>query len=407
MNSLSWHLAWRYLRRHPRRKHLAFSTIVSVAGVTLGVGALIIVMGVLSGLEHFIEESVIIVDAPLVIMADSGGSFQMSDNLLDELESLVPIRSISPFIQGEAIIRLPSRGVDSGCRVRGVDPQREFASGMMEDKLSYGELVLSTPEGDDCILMGLYLAEQFYHSVGDTMYLFPPKAFFSSRGYAIGKAVLSGALETGLPVNDETLAYIPLDLARRMYLPEGGYTGIKLYPAAGFSLEDAADAAAVLLPAGTSVKTWKELNPDLAASMKLERMGAFLALLLITLVATFNIMGTISRSAIERRKDVSVIKAMGGNNNLIFNIFLWEGIIVGIAGIVLGVFIGLAGCWLIGDTGILQLPDVYSFHENIPVRVSIPRTAMIGLIAFMLSLASGILPAMKAAGLDPVRGLES
>ncbi len=407
MNSLSWHLAWRYLRRHPRRKHLAFSTIVSVAGVALGVGALIIVMGVLSGLERFIEESVIIVDAPLVIMADSSVSFQMSDSLLDELESLNAIGSISPFIQGEAIIRLPSRGVDSGCRVRGVDPQREFASGMMEDKLSYGELILSTPEGDDCILMGLYLAEQFYHSVGDTLYLFPPKAFFSSRGYAIGKAVLSGALETGLPVNDETLAYIPLDLARRMYLPEGGYTGIKLYPAEGFSLKDAADAAAVLLPAGTSVRTWKELNPDLAASMKLERMGAFLALLLITLVATFNIMGTISRSAIERRKDVSVIKAMGGNNRLIFSIFLWEGIIVGIAGIVLGVFIGLAGCWLIGDTSLLQLPDVYSFHENIPVKVSISRTFMIGLIAFTLSLASGILPAMKAAGLDPVRGLES
>ena len=381
--------------------------IVSVAGVALGVGALIIVMGVLSGLEHFIEESVITVDAPLVIMSDSGVSFQMSDNLLMELESLVSIGSISPFVQGEAIIRLPSRGVDSGCRVRGVDPQREFASGMMEDKLSYGELVLSTPEGDDCILMGLYLAEQFYHSVGDTLYLFPPKAFFSSRGYAIGTAVLSGALETGLPVNDETLAYIPLDLARRMFLPEGGYTGIKLYPAEGFSLEDAADAAAVLLPAGTSIRTWKELNPDLAASMKLERMGAFLALLLITLVATFNIMGTISRSAIERRKDVSVIKAMGGSNRLIFNIFLWEGILVGIAGIVLGVFIGLAGCWLIGDSGILQLPDVYSFHENIPVRISIPRTVMIGLIAFILSLASGILPAMKAAGLDPVRGIES
>ncbi|RKZ09027.1 hypothetical protein DRQ25_07630 [Candidatus Fermentibacteria bacterium] len=407
MNSLSWHLAWRYLRRHPRRKHLAFSTIVSVAGVALGVGALIIVMGVLSGLEQFIEESVITVDAPLVIMADSGVSFQMSDNLLDELESLVSIGNISPFVQGEAIIRLPSRGVDSGCRVRGVDPRREFASGMMEDKLSYGELVLYTPEGDDCILMGLYLAEQFYHSVGDTLYLFPPKAFFSSRGYAIGKAVLSGALETGLPVNDETLAYIPLDLARRMFLPEGGYTGIKLYPAEGFSLEDAADAAAVLLPEGTSIRTWKELNPDLAASMKLERMGAFLALLLITLVATFNIMGTISRSAIERRKDVSVIKAMGGSNRLIFSIFLWEGILVGIAGIVLGVFIGLAGCWLIGDSGILQLPDVYSFHENIPVRISIPRTALIGIIAFMLSLASGILPAMKAAGLDPVRGLES
>lgn len=407
MNSLSWHLAWRYLRRHPRRKHLAFSTVVSVLGVTLGVGALIIVMSVLSGLENFIEESVITVDAPLVIMADSGGPFQISDSLLIELETLVPIGNISPFIQGEAIIRLPSRGVDSGCRVRGVDPEREFASGIMEDKLSYGELTLSTPEGDDCILMGLYLADQFNHSFDDTLYLFPPKAFFSSRGHAIGKVIFKGTLETGLPVNDETLAYIPLDLARRMYLPEGGYTGIKLYPAEGFSLEKAAEAATVLLPEGTSIRTWKELNPDLAASMKLERMGAFLALLLITLVATFNIMGTIARSAIERRKDISVIKAMGGNNRLIFNIFLWEGIIVGIAGIVLGLFIGLAGCWLIGDTGLLKLPDVYSFHENIPVRVSIPRTALVGLIAFLLSLASGILPAMKAAGLDPVRGLQS
>lgn len=405
MNSLSWHLAWRYIRRHPRRKHLAFSTVVSVLGVALGVGALIIVMGVLSGLEDFIEESVITVDAPLVIMADSAGSFQMSDSLLIELETLVTIGNISPFIQGEAIIRLPSRGVDSGCRVRGVDPEREFASGMMDDKLSYGELTLSTPEGDDCILMGLYLAEQFYHSVGDTMYVFPPMAFFSSRGHAIGKVILSGALETGLPVNDETLAYIPLDLARRMYLPGGGYTGIKLYPAEGFSPEEAAEAAAILLTDGISVKTWKELNPDLTASMKLERMGAFLALLLITIVATFNIMGTIARSAIERRKDISVMKAMGANNRLVFSIFLWEGIIVGIAGIILGFAIGLIGCWLIGDTGLIQLPDVYSFHENIPVKVSIPQTGLVGFIALLLSLASAILPAMKAAKLDPAPGL--
>ncbi len=406
MNSLSLHLAWRYLRRHPRRKHLAFSTIVSVAGVALGVGALIIVMGVLSGLENFIMESVITVDAPLMIMADSGSSFQMSDNLLADLESLPAISNISPFIQGEAIIRLPSRGVDSGCRIRGVDPEREFASGLMAEKLSYGELMLSTEEGDDCILMGLYLAEQFYHSVGDTLYLFPPLAFFSSRGYAIGKAILTGAIETGLPVNDETLAYIPLDLARRMYLPGGGYTGVKLYPAEEYSLEEAAEAAAVFLPDGTSIRTWKELNPDLTASMKLERMGAFLALLLITLVATFNIMGTIARSAIERRKDISVLKAMGSNNRLIFSIFLWEGIIVGVAGIILGFLIGLTGCWIIGDTGLIKLPDVYSFHEHIPVRISLERTALVGLLAFLLSLASGILPAMKAAGLDPVRGLE-
>lgn len=407
MNYLSLHLAWRYIRRHPRRRHMAFSTVISVAGVALGVGALITVMGVLGGLEDFIEESVITVDAPLVILPDSSDSFQMSDSLLQVLEGDPSVEHISPYIQGEAIIRLPSRGVDSGCRVRGIQPERELSFGQLSDKLSYGEPVLVTPDGHDCIIMGLYLAEQFFHSVGDTLYIFPPRAFFSSRGYAIGRVILSGAVETGLPINDETLAYVDFDLARRMYLPQGGYSGVQVFPKEGSSISRTASHLSGLLPEGVSIRTWKELNPDLTASMKLERMGAFLALLLITLVATFNIMGTISRSAIERRKDISVMKAMGARNRLIFRIFLWEGIMVGIAGVVLGFALGLGGCWLLGNTDIVQLPDVYSFHENIPVRIALSQVLVVGFLAFLLSLASGVLPAMKAAALDPVKGLQS
>ena len=407
MYSLSWHLAWRYLRRHSNRKHLAFSSLVSVAGVALGVGALIVVMSVLSGLESFIEESVVAVDAPLVIKPDSGASFRMSGGMLDSLAALPSVRGVSPFIQGEAIVRLPSRGIDAGCRVRGVEPELEFSNGTLDEKLSYGELTLSA-EGDlDGMLMGLYLAEKFYHSVGDTLYIFPPKAFFSSRGHAIGRVVLTGALETGLPVNDETLAYVPMELAKRMYLPEGGYSGIKVFPSDGYSQDEAHAGVTEILPSGIGVRTWEELNPDLTASMKLERMGAFLAILLITLVATFNIMGTIARSAIERRKDIAVMKAMGADNRLIFRVFMWEGVTVGLAGIAAGLILGLTGCWIIGSTGLIELPDVYSFHENIPVLISLPQVALVCAMAFILSLGSGIFPAMKAAGLDPVRGLEN
>ncbi len=220
-------------------------------------------------------------------------------------------------------------------------------------------------------------------------------------------AVLGGALETGLPINDETLAYVDIDLARRLYLPQGGYSGIKIYPSAGSSTEQVIRDISPLLPPGTELKTWRELNPDLTASMKLERMGVFLALLLITLVATFNIMGTIARSATERRKDISVLKAMGAGGKLVFRIFLWEGIIVGIVGVLMGLLIGLFGCWLIGDAGIISLPDVYSFHENIPVEVSLPQVLLVGFMAFILSLGSGVLPAMKAAAMDPVKGLTS
>jgi len=407
MNSLSWHLAWRYLRRHPRRRHTALSTVVSIAGVALGVAALIIVMGVLSGLENFIRESVITVDAPLMILPEEGLSLNISEEDIVLIEDLDQVLGLSPYVQGEAIMRMPSRGTDAGCRVRGVDPSREFALAQLNDKLSYGELLLTTPEGEEGVLMGLYLAEEFYHSLDDTVYIFPPRAFFSSRGTAIGRVVFTGALETGLPVNDETLAYVDIDLARRMFLPEGGYSGIKVYTVPEASPEETLLAIEPILPSGTRIITWKELNPHLTASMKLERMGAFLALLLITLVATFNIMGTISRSAIERRKDISVMKAMGASGRLIFSVFLWEGVMVGLAGVIMGIAAGMAGCWLIGSSGLVQLPDVYSFHESIPVDIAVPQVVLVSLVALGLSLLSGILPAMKAAALDPVKGLES
>jgi lipoprotein-releasing system permease protein len=405
MNLLSGHLAWRYLRRHPRRRHLAVTTLVSVAGVALGVGALVIVMGVLSGLEGFIEESVITVDSPLSVFPDSGAVLFGGDSLAVLLETLPEVAVASPFIQGEAILRMPSRGVDGGCRIRGVDADREFSDGAMADRLSYGETALISPEGGDQVLMGLYLAEEFYHSLGDSIYLFPPKVLFSSRGHAVGLAVLGGAVETGLPVNDETLAYIDIELARRMYMPGGGISGISIRLAEGFSEEQTAEAVRAVLPPGAVVRTWRELNPDLTASIKLERMGAFLAILLITLVATFNIIGTIARSAIERQTDISILKAMGARNRLIFRIFLWEGVLVGALGVLIGLVIGLTGCWVIGGTNLLKLPDVYSFHEHIPVRISPGDTLLVGMVALLLSILSGVLPAMKAARLDPVKGL--
>jgi len=405
MNLLSGHLAWRYLRRHPRRRHLAVTTLVSVAGVALGVGALVIVMGVLSGLEGFIEESVVMVDCPLSVLPDSGIVLAGGDSLAAMLEELPEVAVASPFIQGEAILRMPSRGVDTGCRIRGIDAGREFSDGAMAGRLSYGEVDLTSPDGGDRILMGLYLAETFYHSLGDTVFLFPPAALFSSRGHAVGVTVLGGAVETGLPVNDETLAYIDLELARRMYMPGGGVSGIGIRPAEGIGTAEAAAAVGRVLPAGTVLRTWEDMNPDLTASIKLERMGAFLAILLITLVATFNIVGTISRSAIERQSDISVLKAMGARNRLIFRIFLWEGVLVGALGVLIGLALGLAGCWVIGGTHLLRLPDVYSFHERIPVRVSPSDTVTVCAVAFLLSIVSGILPAMKAARIDPVKGL--
>jgi len=405
MSALSWHLAWRYIRRHPERRRLAFSTIVSVSGVALGVAALLVVTSVLAGLGSFIGQSVQTVDAPLTATPVQGPRFQISSGTLDGIRALEEVGSASPYLEGEAVVRHPGRSLDAGCLVRGVNPEVEFPASGMAGKLVYGDLTLRFSDGFPGTVMGLYLAERLRHCAGDTLLFFPPRAFFSSRGMAVGRAVLAGAVETGLPVNDQRIAYLPLEEASRMLAPEGGYSGISIWPAEGVETEKAAAAVSEMLPSGAVLRSWRERNPDLLASMKLERLGSFLAIALITLVATFNIVGTISRSAVERRSDIAMLKAMGATRSLVARVFLWEGVLVGGTGAVIGLALGLGGCWVLGSTGLVTLPDVYSFHQHIPVEVDAINLAAVATVAVGLSTVSAAFPALRASGMDPVKGL--
>jgi lipoprotein-releasing system permease protein len=405
MSALSWHLAWRYIRRHPDRRRLAFSTVVSVSGVALGVAALLVVTSVLAGLGSFIGQSVQTVDAPLTATPAEGPRFHMRPETVERIRALERVRAASPYLEGEAVIRHRGRSMDVGCLVRGVDPESEFAASGMADNLVYGELSLRLGDGFPGTVAGLYLAERLRHCAGDTLLFFPPQAFFSPRAIAVGRAVLSGAVETGLPVNDQRIAYLPLEEAARMFAPEGGFSGISIWPAEGVSIAEASRAVEPLLPASTVLRSWRERNPDLLASMKLERLGSFLAIALITLVATFNIVGTISRSAVERRSDIAMLKAMGGTRGLVARVFLWEGVLVGGAGALIGMLLGLAGCWILGSTGLVTLPDIYAFHQHIPVRVDALNVLAVAAVAVGLSTASAAFPAVRASGMDPVRGL--
>jgi lipoprotein-releasing system permease protein len=371
----------------------------------LGVAALVVVTSVLGGLEGFIEESVLTVEPPLSAVPEGATSFSVSQADLRRLDSIDGVSAVSPYVEGEAVVRHPDMDVDVGCRVKGVEAEREFLLTSLPEKLSYGSPSLRDESGFARTIMGLYLAEEFRHCLGDTLLFFPPRSFFSSRGIVVGRAVLGGAVETGLPMNDQSIAYLPIELAQRMYRSEGRYSGISVWLHPEADIDPVVRGIAAILPDCVRVMTWQERNPDLTASMKLERMGSFLAILLITLVATFNIVGTVSRSVVERRSDISILKAMGAGGRLVLRIFLWEGVLVGAAGVTAGLALGLAGCWVLHGAGLVTLPDVYSFHQQIPVEVSIPNLVVISVVAMALSVLSAFLPASRAARLDPVRGL--
>lgn len=400
IDSVSFQIAWRCLRRHPSRKRVAFSTVVSIAGVALGVSALVVVMGVLDGLEHFITESVVNVDASLAVLPAGTGVVPDDPSFIESLLELPEVASAVPYIQGEAIARLPARNLETGCLVRGVPTDAPLFPGV-DSLMAWGSCTLDGTDGLPGVIMGLYLAEQFMHASGDTIVFFPPRSLFSGRSSS-ARAVLTGAVETGLPANDRNLAWVPLHVAARMFLPGGGLSGIQVTPSERCDEETARKALEAFLPDSLMVMTWKQRNPALAASMQLERLGSMAALLLITLVATFNIMGTVARSVVERRRDIAVLRAMGGSDALVARIFLWEGVFVGLTGALLGVALGLLGCHILSSTGLVSLPDVYSFHDNLPVRVSVTSTLIAALAAVAMSILSAMIPAGKAASMDPV-----
>lgn len=402
--ALSWKLAWRYLRRHPRRKRLAFASVVSTAGVTLGVAALVIVMSVLSGLEEFISGSVKAVDAPIAILSANSSPLPDDSAFVEALVALPEVRSVNPFIEGEAVARMPSRNIESGCLIRGINESNFVESGL-DTMLIWGTAPSIREDDLPGAVMGVYLSEDFMHSAGDTLLFFPPSAFFSSGRTGVGRAVLSGSIETGLPVNDRKIVYIPLETASRMFLPTGGYTGLFVEPEDSFTQEQVIHSLEAVVPDSMVVLTWQQRNPALAASMKLERLGSFAAILLITLVASFNIAGTIARSVVERRRDISVLKAMGANQRLILRVFLWEGLLVGLTGAVSGTLLGLCGCWLITSTNIIQLPDVYSFHNSFPMNISLKAVFTAGAAAVLISLLAALVPAARASSLEPTKGL--
>ncbi len=404
LTTLSWKLAWRYLRRHPRRKRLAFASIVSTAGVSLGVAALVIVMSVLGGLEEFISTSVTAVDSPLAILSTNSSPVTDDSVFIAELLELPQIESIYPYIQGEAVARMPSRNIEAGCLIRGVTDTYFSGSGL-DTMLIWGSEPIIQEHNLPGVVLGMYLSEDFMHSTGDTILFFPPSAFFSSGRAGVGRAELMGAIETGLPVNDRKIAYMPIETAARMFLPRGGYTGIFIHPNTDFTQQEAINTLKSFIPDTMQILTWQQRNPALFASIKLEKMGSFAAILLITLVASFNITGTIARSVVERRRDIAVLKSLGGNNNLIMKVFLWEGLLVGITGAVTGIILGLSGCWLIGSTNLIQLPDVYSFHDAFPMKISFPAVFTAGGIAVLVSVLAALLPAKKASALEPVKGL--
>jgi len=384
-------LGLRYLFAKRRERFISVIAVLSIGGVALGVWALLVVLSVMSGFDHDITEKLVGLNAHLVVDAPQG--LPETDELLRQISATEHVVGVSPFVSGQAILRLPDRAF--GVLVRGIDPERDVRVSRLTEYVVMGRL----PAKDDEVAIGTELGAFLHAAPGARLQVISP---------ADGKThelLVSGIFHSGMYEYDANLIAITLPRAQHLYELGRTVTGIGVKVD---QLEQAPQVERLLeqrLGGAYQVRTWMELNQTLFDALKLEKLTMFVILTFIILVAAMNIVSTLIMMVIERTRDIGILKSIGATNRSIRVLFTWEGLCIGMLGLCLGAGVAWVTIWSLETYQWVKLPSTVYYLDHLPVLVRWADWWKTIVAALVITLASTIYPARQAARLNPVDAL--
>lgn len=407
--SFEYFIGGRYLRAKQKQAFISMITILSVAGVTVGVMALIVVIAVMSGFEDDLKSRILGVESHLVLMHQSG-SFDNYGEVLQTIAETEGVEAVTPFIYSQVMLR-SSHGV-SGAVLRGIDPQTagSVIKGIDPEKLTPKTV---TEEADTSyfeipgIILGKELARSLHVLKDDTVYIITPRGMISPIGHvpAMRRFKVVGYFETGMYEYDGSMAYVRLAEAQKILKMGDAVTGIEARVFEIYKAREIAKKVIEKLGYPFWVRDWMQMNHNLFSALKLEKTVMFIILALIILVAAFNIASTLIMMVMEKTKDIAILKAMGATDQSIRKIFVFKGMTIGAMGTLLGVCIGFVLCALLEKYKFIELPgDVY-YLTTLPVHLEIMDVVVIAVSALVICFLATLYPANQASKLDPVEAI--
>lgn len=399
----------RYLRAKQKETFISLITILSIAGVTVGVMALIVVIAVMAGFESDLKQRILGVESHIVLM-QHGGSFSDYRKISKQIDTLDGVTAATPFIYTQIMLRSPF-GV-SGAVLRGIDP--ESAGGAIKILKDSGLQNLKQIKGRGNsksfvpgIILGKELARNLGVVKGDAVYLISSQGMISPIGYlpAMKRFKVAGLFESGMYEYDGSLAYINLKDAQKILHMEGAVTGIEVRVKDVYDARNIAEKIVSSLGFPYWAKDWMQMNHNLFSALKLEKTVMFIILALIVLVAAFNIASTLIMMVMGKTKDIAILKAMGAMDSSIRKIFIFNGMIIGSVGTTLGVCLGCIMCELLEKYKFIELPgDVY-YISTLPVRLNPMDVLIIAAGALIICFVATLYPARQASKLNPVEAI--
>jgi lipoprotein-releasing system permease protein len=411
-----WFIGLRYLKAKRKQTFISIITVISIAGVMVGVMALIIVLSVMSGFEKTLKEKILGTQAHLVVLKTSQEGMDQYDEVIRKTGEVRGVLAAAPFIFSQ--VMLSSGSSVSGVVLKGIDPDREGKVTELANNLKAGrlqDLKEAQPGEAPPIILGEELAKHLSVSPGDSLQVISPLGTMTPMGMMpkMKRHRVVGVFHSGMYEYDNSMAYVSIESAQKFFGMESQVTGIQVKTDNLYRVKEIGREIRKKLGFPYWTKDWMEMNRNLFSALRLEKIAMFIILVLIVLVAAFNIISTLIMVVMEKHKDIAILKSMGASSKGILRIFMIEGLVIGVVGTTLGTLLGLLAAFNLEKiTGFVEnlfgfkilASDVY-YIDKLPSQVNGPDVAVITATAILISLLATLYPSWRASRLDPAEAL--
>ena len=394
-----------------RNRFISFISMISMAGITLGVAALIVVLSVMNGFQKEIRERTLSVASHIEIFGNGGDLASWRESMASVSKHKEVIAS-APYVEQQGLLAMGSEV--QGVMVRGIDPKLEEGVADFEQHMKRGHLADLKP-GEFGIALGRDLARALHVSIGDKVTLIAPQGLVTPAAVLprLKQFRVVGVFEIGMMPYDGNLALIDIHDAQVLYRMGDSVTGVRLKVSDPFNAPRVAHELLRYLDADTFISDWTRSNANYFRALAIEKTMMFLFLLLIVAVAAFNVVSTLVMAVTDKQSDIAILRTLGASPGSIMQIFIVQGVVIGLVGLAMGVIAGVLLALNIDVVipfiehlfGIQFLSkDVYYISE-LPSDLHWNDVALITVVSFLLTLLATIYPSWRASRVNPAEAL--
>jgi lipoprotein-releasing system permease protein len=413
VTKLELQIAWRYLRSRRGSKLLSLISLIAIGGVLVGVSALIVIIGVMNGLQHDLREK-ILVGSPDIRVLSYGEDLKITDwnKVLDKVRKQPGVVTAAPFVLTEALM---TAGHDyaGGVYVVGLLPAGRGVPDVttIRSHAINGDFRFASTDGQQRgVVLGKLLAARFNKWPGDSINLLsaggakmnPVTGGLVPR---VEKFEVTGIVSTGMYEYDNSYVFVALDKAQNLAGLGDGVTGIEVKTTDRWQATSV--AARLVAALGWPYRTvdWEEQNHSLFQALKLEKLGMGVILLLIVLVAAFNIVSTLTMVVADKTKEIGILKAMGMPARSIRRIFFAQGLVIGVVGTVFGLILGFGAALALDKYQFIKLDAQVYFIDHLPVSIQPGDVMWIVLASIAIAAVATVYPSIQASRLFPIEAI--